>query len=177
MGADWSEAAFERLREHGVGIVAHVPDAGLARLIRACEADATICTVTLTSEEEGVGLAAGAWLGGVKSAVLMQSSGVGNIVNAVASLTRACRLPLFLIVAMRGQWGETNPWQIPMGQAVPEVLAALGVVVHEVERAEDAGDAVGAGLRTAYASNAAAAVLIGQRTIGAKPFVSGGGDG
>ncbi len=173
MGGDWSEAAFERPREDGVGIVAYVPDAGLARLIRACEADATVRTVTLTSEEEGVGLAAGAWLGGVKSAILMQSSGIGNIVNAVASLTRACRLPLFLIVAMRGQWGETNPWQIPMGQAVPEVLVALGVVVHEVERA-GVPPGVGAGLRTAYASNAA--VLIGQRMIGAKPFVSGGGD-
>src|SRR3546814_17476450 len=83
------------------------------------------------TEEEGVGLAAGAWLGGQRAVVLMQSSGVGNTINAVASLISSAQFPMFATVTMRGQWGEGNPWQVPMGPAVGPVLPAVG----ESERA------------------------------------------
>jgi sulfopyruvate decarboxylase alpha subunit len=126
----------------------------------------------MTTEEEGIGLSAGAWLGGDKSAVLMQSSGVGNTVNAIASIITSCQFPLFMIVTMRGQYGESNPWQIPMGQAVAPVLKSLGVHVFEVETDKEAAEAIEAGLKMAFVSNAAVAVLIGQKLIGAKSFIA-----
>ena len=126
----------------------------------------------MTTEEEGIGLSAGAWLGGDKSAVLMQSSGVGNTVNAIASIIASCQFPLFMIVTMRGQFGESNPWQIPMGQAVAPVLKSLGVQVYEVQTDQEATEAIEAGLKMAFVSNAAVAVLIGQKLIGAKSFIA-----
>ena len=79
----------------------------------------------------------GAWLAGDKSAVLMQSSGVGNIINMLATI-KECRFPLLMLVTMRGDEGEFNPWQVPMGQATRAVLEAMGVVVKRIDTAEDA---------------------------------------
>ena len=83
--------------------------------------------VALTNEAEGPGLVLGATLGGKRAALLMQSSGVGNCINALG-MVRECRFPLLMLVTMRGQVGEFNPWQVPMGQATPGALAAMGVV-------------------------------------------------
>src|SRR3546814_19491696 len=88
---------------------------------------------SLTNELEGGGVGAGAWLGGEKAAMLMQSSGVGNIINALG-LVRSCGIPFFTIVTMRGEWGEFNPWQLPMGQATPAVPEAAGVTVKRPTR-------------------------------------------
>ena len=110
---EWPIAVYEELTSLGVLQVSFVPDAGLTQLINLCNADSAIHTITLTSEEEGIAVSAGAWLGGVRSAVLMQSSGVGNIVNML-SLSRTCRFPLFMLVTMLGESGEVNEWQVPM---------------------------------------------------------------
>jgi sulfopyruvate decarboxylase alpha subunit len=166
---DWPLEVFDALRRAGVGVVGYVPDAGHKRLIELCHADPALRTVPLTTEEEGIGLAAGAWLGGARGALLMQSSGVGNCVNTLA-MTRECRLPLVMVVTMRGEHGEYNPWQVPMGQATPAVLAAMGVVVERAERAEEVAPAVDAAARLAFGSYAAVAVLIAQRVIGIKSF-------
>ncbi len=168
----WTTEAHRLFKQYAIKTVGYVPDAGLTDLIDACDADNDIRAVVMTTEEEGIGLAAGAWLGGNKTALLMQSSGVGNTVNAIASIISACQFPLFMIVTMRGQFGESNPWQIPMGQAVAPVLRSLGVQVFEVETTQDATDAIEAGLKMAFISNAAIAVLIGQKLIGAKSFIA-----
>jgi sulfopyruvate decarboxylase alpha subunit len=157
------------LSQHRVGVVGYVPDAGHKRLIELCQADARMRSVVLTTEEEGVGLAAGAWLGGQRSVLLMQSSGVGNVINALGMVCE-CRFPLLILVTMRGENGEFNPWQVPMGQATPEVLRAMGVTVHHVSTAADAAGQVDASLRIAHGSYCAAAVLISQRLIGIKGF-------
>ena len=112
--ADWPDRLFETLKRGGVRQVGYVPDAGHAHLIERCRADREIRDVALTTEEEGVALAAGAWLGGERAVLLMQSSGVGNCVN-MFSLTRTCRFPLLMFITMRGEWEEFNPWQVPMG--------------------------------------------------------------
>ncbi|MGE0483598.1 MAG: thiamine pyrophosphate-binding protein [Gammaproteobacteria bacterium] len=167
---DWREGLHDVLKASGVTLVAYVPDAGHQRLIALAEADPDVDAVALTSEEEGIGLAAGAWLGGRRCAVLMQSSGVGNCINAIGSLTRASALPLLLVVTMRGEWGEANPWQVPMGQAVRPVLEALGVVVLRAEHADDVLPTVGAAARMTFSGGPPVAVLIAQRVIGAKVF-------
>jgi sulfopyruvate decarboxylase alpha subunit len=166
---DWPAAIHRALRSHGVRQVSYVPDAGHRRLIELCHADKTMTAVPLTTEEEGIGLAAGAWLGGERAALLMQSSGVGNCVNAL-TLPANCGFPLLMIVTLRGEWGEFNPWQIPMGQAVPDALRLCGVRTLRLERNGDAADTVTAAAKLAFDGYSAAAVLVSQRLIGTKSF-------
>ncbi len=118
---DWPDRLFDVLKRADIRQVGYVPDAGHARLIARCRADAGIRDVSLTTEEEGVALAAGAWLGGQRAALLMQSSGVGNCVNML-SLMRTCRFPMVTFITMRGEWEEFNPWQVPMGSIVEPVM-------------------------------------------------------
>jgi sulfopyruvate decarboxylase alpha subunit len=165
----WPDGIHRELGAAGVRMVGYVPDAGHKRLIELCQADASMRAVVLTTEEEGIGLAAGAWLGGQRSTLLMQSSGVGNIVN-VLGMVRECRFPLVTLVTMRGEQGEFNPWQVPMGQAVRPVLESLGTVVHYVEKEDEVAPVVNAALRLAFGSYASVAVLISQRLIGIKSF-------
>lgn len=166
---DWPAEVHRLFTTAGIGIVGYVPDAGHKKLIELCIADKSIREVPLTTEEEALGLATGAWLGGMRCAVLMQSSGVGNIINVLGTI-RECRIPLTMIITMRGQYGEFNPWQVPMGQATPGVLQAMDVVVESAETAEEVAPAVDAALRLAYNSYVATAVLVSQRVIGIKSF-------
>jgi len=166
---DWPLAVHRILSAANLRQVGYVPDAGHKRLIELCRADGAMRAVPLTTEEEGIGLAVGAWLGGERCALLMQSSGVGNVINALATI-KECRIPLPMLVTMRGEYGEFNPWQVPMGQATPAVLEAMGVVVQPVREAEDIPAAVDAALRLAYNSYVATAVLISQKVIGIKSF-------
>ena len=169
---DWQRDLFEVLCGHEITLVAHVPDAGHASLLERCAAHAAIDTVTLTTEEDGVGLLCGAWAGGRKGVLLMQSSGVGNCINAL-SLPATCRIPLLAIVSMRGEWGEFIPWQVPMGRATPAALEAIEVQTFRVDRAEDAGATLDAAAAFAFNTRRSAAVLLSQRMIGAKRFEEG----
>ena len=165
----WPGQVFETLKALDVRQVAYVPDAGHKELIERCAAEPAMTMVPLTTEEEGVALAAGAWLGGQRAVLLMQSSGVGNCVNML-SLTRECGFPLLALVTMRGQEGEFNPWQVPMGRSTAPVLRLAGVEVHEVDEAARAAETVAAAARAAFAGPSAAAVLLSQRLIGVKTF-------
>src|SRR5215831_15075976 len=100
--ADWPLDIFNALKAASVVQIGYVPDAGHARLIKLCHADPAMVATVLTTEQDGVGLACGAWLGGQRAALLMQSSGVGNCVNAL-SLAANCGFPLLAIVTMRGE--------------------------------------------------------------------------
>jgi len=166
---DWPADIFTALKGAEVRQVGYVPDAGHSKLINACIADPEIDATVLTTEEEGVALAAGAWLGGDRAALLMQSSGVGNCINML-SINQSCRLPLLMVITMRGQWGEFNPWQVPMGQAVPEILRQAGVLVYEVDEPDRVGETVAQAARLTYFSQTPAAVLLSQRLIGSKSF-------
>ena len=167
--ADWPDRIFDLLKAYDVRQVALVPDAGHSRLIRRCEADGTLRVVTLTTEEEGIGLMLGAWLGGQRGVLLMQSSGVGNCINML-SLGILHRTPMPMIVTMRGDYGEFNPAQVPMGQATQAVLEAMGTVVRRADRPEDVVPTVEATLKLAFNTYRPAAALIGQRVLGAKTF-------
>ena len=165
----WPAAIYRALKRHRVRQVSYVPDAGHKGLIELCHADRSMAVVPLTTEEEGIGLAAGAWLGGERAALLMQSSGVGNCVNTL-TLAANCKFPLLMLITMRGEEGETNPWQIPMGQATPETLGLGGVRIYRLDRAADALARVSAAARRAFDGRAAVAVTISQRLIGIKSF-------
>jgi sulfopyruvate decarboxylase alpha subunit len=166
---DWPADIHAALKAADIRQVSYVPDAGHARLITLCADDPAMRMVPLTSEEEGIGLAAGAWLGGQRSVLLMQSSGVGNCINAL-SLIETCRFPLLTLITMRGEFGEFNPWQVPMGRATPEALELVDVLVRRAARAEEAAAVVAGAARLAFASYRAVAVLLSQQLIGAKSF-------
>ena len=167
--AHWANDIFELFRQYNITLVSYVPDAGHSQLITLCESDAAFRGVALTTEEEGVALAAGAHLGGARSALLMQSSGVGNCINML-SLVRTCGFPLLALVTMRGEWGEFNPWQVPMGQATPDVLEAMGMIVYRVSEPQAVRETVEAAIKLAINSQAGVAVLLSQKLIGAKNF-------
>jgi len=170
---DWPRDIFDALAALDVRQVAHVPDAGHTELLARCAAARALRMVVLTTEEEGIALLAGAWLGGQRGVLLTQSSGVGNCLN-MFSLARVCRFPLLLLVTMRGEAGEFNPWQVPMGRNTGELLRLAGVRVTRVEEPEEVGPAVAAAGRTAFEDTAegpgTAAVLIAQRLVGVKSF-------
>ncbi len=165
----WPDEIYALLKEHGIRQVALVPDAGHSRLIRRCLADNDMRVVSLTTEEEGIAMLFGAWLGGEKGVLLMQSSGVGNCINML-SVAVAHRTPCPMLVTMRGEFGEFNPFQVPMGQATPGVLEAMGTLVNRADRPEDVAPSVNATLRLAFNTYRPTATLIGQRVIGAKTF-------
>ena len=165
----WPEDIFQTLMAHQVRQVAYVPDAGHTLLINLCHDNKKMKTVVLSTEEEGVAMLAGAWLGGDRGALLMQSSGVGNCLNML-SLTRVCRMPLLMLVTMRGEWGEFNPWQVPMGQNTPDLLSLSGVIPFAVDEGRRVKETVAAAAAMAFDGPATTAVLISQRIIGAKTF-------
>ncbi|MGY4195093.1 MULTISPECIES: thiamine pyrophosphate-binding protein [unclassified Bradyrhizobium] len=166
---DWPVAIYRTLKSFGVAQVSYVPDAGHSNLIKLSHADADIKTTVLTTEEEGVALSAGAWLGGDRAVLLMQSSGVGNCVNML-SLMASCRFPLLTLVTMRGEWAEFNPWQIPMGRATPQAFEIMGTTVLRLENPDDAEEVISAAASLAYDGDQQVAVLISQRMIGRKKW-------
>ena len=166
---DWSADVLRAMQARGITTVCTVPDGGLTRLLRMVEADTAMRLVTLSTEPEGVGIATGCWLGGGRAMLAMQSSGAGNCINALG-LPVAYRAPCLMLVTMRGQWGEFNPWQVPMGQATRPALEAVGVKCFPVERPEEVGETFGAAADLAFHSRVSTAVLVSQRIIGAKGF-------
>jgi len=166
----WPDDIFETLLRFDVRQVPYVPDAGHSQLIQRVLGERSMRAVPLTTEEEGVALLAGAWAGGQRGVLLMQSSGVGNCIN-MFSLTQIFRFPFLTLVTMRGEWGEFNPWQVPMGSTTEGVLELSGIKVLRASHASEVRDVVEAAAGQAYNACTPTAVLLSQRLIGAKVFV------
>jgi len=166
---EWSGVMFDILREAGVTLFAHVPDAGNDRLISLVEEHNDTRAVLLTTEEEGVAICAGADLVGGRAILCMQSSGLGNCPNYL-SLAKGGRFPLLMMISMRGDYGEQNPWQYPMGEAVETLLQAAGVSIFKVERRDELEAATTAAVNASGRGAQAAAIVLGQKFLGAKGF-------
>ena len=167
--ARWQDELYDLLRHHNVTQFAYVLDAGHRILIDRSLADTAALSVALTTEEEGVALLAGADLGGARGVLLMQSSGTGNCINML-SLIKGGHFPFLTLVSMRGDFGEGNPWQYPMGQAVEPVLQAMGVICLRIEHPEEVVPTVSAALTMVFQGGNAVAVLLTQKLLGAKAF-------
>jgi sulfopyruvate decarboxylase alpha subunit len=167
---DWPRRLYDLLKEAGIRQMSFVPDAGHSRLIDLFGADPQVRSVTLTTEEEGIAIAAGAWLGGQRSVMLLQSSGVGNCVNML-SLAANCRFPLLMIVTMRGEWAEFNPWQVPMGRATDDALKLMGVHTIRVDGPDDIADAMASATTLAFDADMMVAVILSQRLLGRKRWI------
>ena len=165
----WQDQVYDLLRRHNVTQFAYVPDAGHKILINRSLADPDVRSVALTTEEEGVALLAGADLGGARGVLLMQSSGVGNCINML-SLIKGCRFPFLTLVSMRGDFGEANPWQYPMGQGTVPVLEAMDVKCFRADTPAEAVATVEAALTMVFRAGRSVAVLFTQKLLGAKRF-------
>lgn len=165
----WANDVYDYLKAEGVTQISYVPDAGHRVMIDRSIADPDMHAVALTTEEEGVAMAAGAWLGGEKHVMLMQSSGAGNCVN-MFSLLRLGRFPFVTLLSMRGDFGEGNPWQMPMGASIEAVMKACEFVVLKIDREEEVMETVQAAMTMAYKSHQCVCVLLTQKLLGAKQF-------
>jgi sulfopyruvate decarboxylase subunit alpha len=120
-------AVYRGLKRAGIDFAASVPCINLQQLLHKVEADHEIIHIPVTREEEGVGLCAGAWMGGRRPALIMQNSGLGNSINALASLDFLYEIPLLMIISQRGCEGETIAGQVPMGKLTPKLLNAMEI--------------------------------------------------
>ena len=168
--AAWPEEIFAILKRFEVRQVPYVPDAGHSQLINRVLGEPSMRGIPLTTEEEGVALLAGAWAGGQKGVLLMHSSGVGNCINML-SLTQIFRFPFLALVTMRGEWGEFNPWQVPMGTSTQGVLELSGIRVLRASHPGEVGEVMEAAASQAYNALTPTALLLSQRLIGTKVFV------
>ena len=165
----WPADLFNLFVESGVTLFPYVPDAGNKRLIELAAAHNESRAVLLSSEEEGVAICAGADLVGKRGVLCMQSSGVGNCPNFL-SFVKGGGFPILMMVSMRGDYGEGNPWQYPMGQAVEPILHTMGVLTYRVERPEDLLPAATAAITASGKGSQSAALILTQRFLGAKAF-------
>ncbi len=165
----WPQVIFNQLVDAGVTLFTYIPDFGNAAIINLADAHNKTRSVLLTSEEEGVAICAGADLVGERAVLCMQSSGVGNCPNFL-SLVKGGRFPMLMIVSMRGDYGEQNPWQYPMGQAVEPVLEAMGVLTIKVERADELENAVSSAISAAFRAGQGVALILSQKFLGPKAF-------
>ena len=170
----WASRVADGLVDAGVGEIVYVPDSPLSHVVRALEAEHGNLRATIaTREEEAVGIAAGLYLGGVRPAVLFQSSGLGNAANALASLLIAYQIPALLVISMRGEEGEWNQAQVPMARAVGPLLAALGIPAFALETVASAGSLVRGAVALAFGTRTPVACLLRRRLTSQDP-ASGG---
>ncbi len=160
----WAAGVADGLFAAGCRDIVYVPDNPLSHILAALHGShPEVRALLAMREEEAIGIAAGLYLGGARPAVLMQSSGVGNTLNAIGSLLLPYQIPVMMVVSMRGDPGEWNSAQVPMGRAVAPVLDAFGIQHLTVERDDDAAGAVLALANLAFGTRMPAACLLPRR--------------
>jgi sulfopyruvate decarboxylase alpha subunit len=170
MAAEWHRVVHETLRSNDIRLAAYVPDRVLAPLIAGLHDDAAFTTLVCTREEEAVGIVCGAWMGGMRGVVLMQTSGFATLPNALASLAVPYQIPLVMLISERGTLGEFNIGQAMVCRTMRPVLAALGIEHHTLTRIEEVGFVVDRTIRQAVATQAPAALILSPLLTGGKVF-------
>ena len=173
----WAETILACLKRADVRLLVYVPDEVLIPLTEGAERDGGFRVLVATREEEAFGILAGAALGGLRGALLMQSSGFGNSVNALASLVVPYQLPVPMLISQRGVLGEYNAVQVPIGRVLGSALDALGIVHRTLERADELEAVVGRSLEQCYRTQAPVALVLSTLLTGGKtdPGPVGGG--
>jgi sulfopyruvate decarboxylase alpha subunit len=164
----WAHGVCAGVHASGIRDVVYVPDNPLSHVLRVFEQAFTDVRLLLaTREEEAFGIAAGLYLGGRRAAVMLQSSGVGNSLNALTSLVLPYQIPMLVVVSMRGDVGEWNAAQVPMGRALPAIFDAIGIPHAIVAGAAATEEVVSIAGRTAFATRLTRAVLLPRRLTAA----------
>lgn len=162
----WEEALCQGLKANDVRLICHIPDIVLSTLIEKLERDGGFRIVSLTREEEGVGILAGAYMGGMRGAMLLQSTGLGNSVNALTSLSIPQQLPFLMVVSPRGELGEPNPFLMPIGKVLRPMLELLTIQHTTLYRAEEVRPMVDRACRSAFRGNLPVALILSEELTG-----------
>jgi sulfopyruvate decarboxylase alpha subunit len=168
--AAWHETVLESLKSNDVRLVVYVPDNVLTPLIAALEADPFFVCFTCTREEEALGVVAGAWMGGMRGAVLMQTSGFATIPNALASLALPYQIPAVIFVSERGTLGEFNLGQSLVRHTIRPVLDSLAVEHHTITRQDEVAFIVDRSIKQAVATQAPVTLILSPLLTGGKVF-------
>jgi sulfopyruvate decarboxylase alpha subunit len=166
----WYEIVQQTLKRNDVKLVPYVPDKVFTPLIKNLHADADFLTFPTSREEEALGVLAGAWMGGRRGAVLMQTSGFGTIPNALASLVVPYQIPVVMFVSERGTLGEFNLGQTLVCRTMRPVLISLAVETHTVTRYDELEFTVDRSIKQAVATQAAVALILSPLLTGGKVF-------
>ena len=160
----WAAAVCEGLRAAGSRHVVYVPDNPLSHVLRILGNEhADVRTTVATREEEAFGIAAGMYLGGARPTVMLQSSGLGNSLNALTSLLIPYKIPALVIISMRGDIGEWNDAQVPMGRAVRAICDAIGIPHATAETPETTAATVRLAGETAFGTRQLGVCLLPRR--------------
>lgn len=164
----WPEIVIQSLKDHEVNIIAYVPDVVTWRILSKLENDPYFRVVPAAREEEAMGIIAGAYAAKKRGAVFMQSSGLGNCINALGSMCIPWRIPLPFFISMRGESGEFNPAQMPMGRAVRPILEALGLRYFTLNQREGLEKVVTEAMDQCYSHLLPVGVLLSTALTGGK---------
>jgi len=166
----WHEIVVEVLKNHAVRLVTYVPDNVLRPLLDAVHADPFFTAFATTREEEALGIVAGAWMGGMRGILLMQTSGFGTLANVIASLAVPFQIPVLMMVSERGTLGEFNLGQAMVAKTMRPVLDALAVEHHTMTRLDEVEFIVDRTIRQAVATQAPACLILSPLLTGGKVF-------
>ena len=166
----WHEIVLGALKKNDVRLATYVPDRVFTPLIKALHDDPFFTTFPATREEEAIGIVAGAWMGGMRGAVLMQTSGFGTIPNALASLAVAYQIPLLMLVSERGTLGEFNLGQALVCRTMRPVLDSLAVETHTITRLDELEFIIDRSIKQAVATQAPVALILSPLLTGGKIF-------
>jgi len=160
----WATGVCAGVYAAGSRHVVYVPDNPLSHVLRIFgDAWPDVRTILATREEEAFGIAAGLYLGGARPTVMLQSSGLGNSLNALTSLLLPYRIPALIVISLRGDAGEWNAAQIPMGRAVRPIFDAIGIPHTTVETPEATAETIQRASETALKTGVPAACLLPRR--------------
>ena len=168
--AAWHEIVLATLKSNNVKLVVYVPDKVFTPLIKALHADPFFTTFAATREEEAIGIVTGAWMGGLRGAVLMQTSGFGTIPNALASLVVPSQIPALIFVSERGTLGEFNLGQAMVCKTMRPVLDLLGVEYHTITRQDELAFIIDRSIKQAVATQAPVTFILSPLLTGGKVF-------
>jgi sulfopyruvate decarboxylase alpha subunit len=171
-GKTWSDIVLETLKANDVRLAVYVPDKILIPVLDGVRTDRFFTAVGATREEEAVGICAGAWMGGMRSVLLMQTSGFGNTPNSLASLAVAYQIPVVVLISERGALGEFNLGQVWSSRVVAPVCAALGIPHHAIERLEDVAFVLDRSIKQAVATQSPAVLVLSPLLTGRTVFAA-----
>lgn len=166
----WHETVLATLKANDVKLITYVPDRVLTPLIKALHADAFFTVFATTREEEAIGVVTGAWMGGMRGAILMQTSGFATLPNTLASLVVPCQIPALMIISERGTLGEFNLGQAMVCKTMRPVLHSLGVENHTITRQDELAFIVDRSIKQAFATQAPVAFILSPLLTGGKVF-------
>lgn len=165
----WSEAFLNVLKDNDIRLVAYVPDNVLTPLIAGVTSDNYFRPVCATREDEAIGMVAGAWMGGLRSVVMMQTSGFALIANALASLTVPSQIPTVMVVSERGTMGEFNVGQQLVARTMRPVLDTLGIAHHTLDDESRLPFIVDRSIKQAFTTQASVAFILSPLLTGGNP--------